>query len=159
MLQQEFEERYGKKVTPAEYKDINAIYIAAEGVDKDAFCKEWKSLKGLGKSNIIQGLMLTIDNEVLDRQQWQHTAEQELEAKEQAKCDLEAAIETNRQLAEERDQLKAEHLAMAKALIKGGMEEEAEKIIGRAKIVAIKAMENMPLNQTDLAFIAFTFNK
>ena len=43
MLQQEFEERTGVKVTPEEYHDeIEPIYnFASDAIDKDIFCREW----------------------------------------------------------------------------------------------------------------------
>lgn len=158
MLQTEFEERYGKRVTPSEYRDIEQVYMAAEGINKDIFCKEWKVLK-LGDSNVIQGLMMALDNEKINRQQWQHTAEQEREIKELRISELQTALIAQKELAEELDQLRAEHVNLAKALVRGGLEDEAEKILGRAKVIAIKAIEKVPFNQADMDFIVTTFSK
>lgn len=41
MLQKEFEERIGERVTPEFYKMIERIYMACE-LDKDEFCELWK---------------------------------------------------------------------------------------------------------------------
>lgn len=42
MLQQEFEERTGLKVTPEEYHEIEKMYnTASEQIDKDTFCNDW----------------------------------------------------------------------------------------------------------------------
>lgn len=42
MLQKEFEERVGVKVEPAEYKEIEKIYMECGSMDKDQFCDCWK---------------------------------------------------------------------------------------------------------------------
>lgn len=153
MLQQEFEERYGKSVTPDEYTFIERTYMAAEGVDKDRFCKEWKKYH-LSESHIVAELTHLVEREQVSRQQWKHTAEQEREAKEQAKRDHEAAIETNRQLAEERDHLKAEWEKLAVALIRTYSLQEAEEIIGRDEVIALKCANDIFLTADDKAYIA-----
>ena len=43
MLQSEFEERVGMKVTPAEFEAIEVVYNNSE-VDKDEFCKIWRKM-------------------------------------------------------------------------------------------------------------------
>lgn len=45
MTQREFEERIGREVTLDEYARANAMYMAADNVDKDVFCKEYGTLK------------------------------------------------------------------------------------------------------------------
>lgn len=45
MTQREFEERIGREVTLDEYARANAMYMAADNVDKDVFCKEYETLK------------------------------------------------------------------------------------------------------------------
>lgn len=44
MMQQEFEERTGMKVTVEEYAKIEKLYMAAWNIDKDTFCKEYKKV-------------------------------------------------------------------------------------------------------------------
>ena len=41
MLQKEFEDRIGRKVTTEEYVEGNAVYMMAGELDKDEFCREW----------------------------------------------------------------------------------------------------------------------
>lgn len=74
MLKTEFEDRYGKAVTTEEYSFIERTYMAAEGVDKDRFCKEWKKYH-LSESHIVAELTHAVEHEQVSRQQWQHTAE------------------------------------------------------------------------------------
>lgn len=45
MLQSEFEERVGMKVSATEYEAIEVVYMNAdESIDKDEFCRVWKQL-------------------------------------------------------------------------------------------------------------------
>lgn len=153
MLQTEFEERYGKSVTPKEYSFIERAYMAAEGVDKDCFCKEWKK-SHLSESHIVAELTHAVEREQVSRRQWQHTAEQEREAKEQAKCKYEAIIETNRQLAEERDTLKAEWEKMAVVLLKAYETQQVEGIIGKDEVISLKCAHDIFLTDEDKAYLA-----
>lgn len=41
MLQKEFEERVGMKVTPSEYEVIETLYNDSD-LEKDVFCAKWK---------------------------------------------------------------------------------------------------------------------
>ncbi len=55
MLQKEFETRTGLQVTPAEYANIERMYMACDNMDKDKFCKLW--LENHKKSNgLVKGL-------------------------------------------------------------------------------------------------------
>ena len=56
MLQKEFEERIGRKVTESEYVEANAVYMTAGDIDKDEFCREWMQF---GQSKLVQGLFET----------------------------------------------------------------------------------------------------
>lgn len=153
MLKTEFEDRYGKAVTTEEYSFIERTYMAAEGVDKDRFCKEWKKYH-LSESHIVAELTHAVEHEQVSRQQWQHTAEQEREAKEQAKRDHEAAIETNRQLAEERDELKAEVEKLALALLRNFREKDVAEILGRDEMIALKCANDIYLSDEDKTYLA-----
>lgn len=153
MLQTEFEERIGKKVQPEVYNAANRVYMACPSIDKDRFCKEWKEKK-LDESHIVADLTDIANHLELEKQQWQHTAEQECEAKEQAKRDHEAAIETNRQLAEERDQLKAEWEKLAVAFLKIYQDEVVKEIIGKDEVISLKCAHDIYLNDEDKAYLA-----
>ncbi len=43
MTKQEFEERTGAKVTKEEYAEIEQIYLNSRNMDKDDFCRNWKT--------------------------------------------------------------------------------------------------------------------
>ena len=57
MLQKEFENRIGRKVSESEYVEANAMYmLAGDDMDKDTFCREWKKI---GNSALVKGLYET----------------------------------------------------------------------------------------------------
>lgn len=67
MLQKEFEDRTGVKVSPDEYSAIDAVYMASD-IDKDSFCKIWCKMN---KSRVkyskefakwLKGLDFSIEN-------------------------------------------------------------------------------------------------
>ena len=41
MLQKEFEALTGRQSSAEEFKEVNRIYMAAENMDKQAFCRAW----------------------------------------------------------------------------------------------------------------------
>ena len=45
MLQKEFEALTGKKVTAAEYAEIEKVYMAIDNMDKEEFCAAWNEQK------------------------------------------------------------------------------------------------------------------
>lgn len=53
MLQKEFEDRIGRKVTTEEYVEANAMYMMAGELNKDEFCREWLKI---GSSKLVQCL-------------------------------------------------------------------------------------------------------
>ena len=53
MLQKEFEDRIGRKVTTEEYVEANAVYMMVGELDKDKFCREWLKI---GSSKLVQCL-------------------------------------------------------------------------------------------------------
>lgn len=57
MLQKEFEDRIGRKVSESEFVEVNAMYmLAGDDMDKDTFCREWKKI---GNSPLVRGLYET----------------------------------------------------------------------------------------------------
>ena len=57
MLQKEFEDRIGRKVSESEFVEANAMYmLAGDDMDKDTFCREWKKI---GNSPLVRGLYET----------------------------------------------------------------------------------------------------
>lgn len=45
MTQKEFEDRIGRKVTTEEYAYADALYMNAGDIEKDDFCREYKTIK------------------------------------------------------------------------------------------------------------------
>lgn len=43
MQKQEFYQRTGIELTDAEYKEVELMYLEAGNMDKDEFCKDYKS--------------------------------------------------------------------------------------------------------------------
>ena len=153
MLQTEFEERIGKTVSTDEYALIERVYMACPTVDKDRFCTEWKKNK-LHDSHVVADLTDRVNRLEVDRQQWQHTAEQEQEAKEQYKRDSEAAVVTNQELAEERDSLKEEVRKLALALLRNFREKDVAEILGRDEMIALKCANDIYLSDEDKTYLA-----
>ena len=52
MLQSEFEERTGLKVTADEYNEIDIAYMASS-LEKDDFCKMWKTMDYVARQQMI----------------------------------------------------------------------------------------------------------
>lgn len=96
MLQSEFEDRTGKRIVPQRYAEIERIYMAAEGINKDTFCKEWKKLDG---SEVVTALTREVERLTLKVQNLKHDLEMERELKTPAtpepseQSNEEAAIE------------------------------------------------------------------
>lgn len=59
MTHQEFTERTGFTPTNEEYKEIEAMYMAAGDVDKDIFCKAFKKLSS-DQYAVVCGMLKTI---------------------------------------------------------------------------------------------------
>lgn len=153
MLQTEFEERIGKTVGAGEYEFIERIYMACPTVDKDVFCKEYKKNK-LGESFVVTDLADRVNRLEVEKQQWQHTAEQEKQAKELLKLDYDDLVKAYKSLQEERDQLQAEREKLAVALIRTYSLQEAEEIIGKDEVIALKCANDIFLNAEDKAYLA-----
>lgn len=54
MLQSEFEERVGYRVTPEQYVDIEKMYLYCPNIDKDTFCKEYQKP---GRTKVTLGMV------------------------------------------------------------------------------------------------------
>jgi hypothetical protein len=69
MLKTEFEDRFGKRVTDEQYKDIERLYMASGFIFKDEFVNEFKKLSKAGEvsplllnlTNVIEGLRSEAD--------------------------------------------------------------------------------------------------
>ena len=73
MLHSEFEERTGLKVTADEYNEIDIAYMAST-LEKDDFCKMWKTMNDVARQQMIYmakelNLQIKANCEALKRQQ------------------------------------------------------------------------------------------
>lgn len=75
MNKQEFIDRTGLTPTDEEYVTIEAIYMAAESLDKDEFCREYKKH---GNSSLVKSLF----NEVKEWESLANTATNDFYLKE-----------------------------------------------------------------------------
>lgn len=162
---QEFETRTGLSVEQKEYAKIEQIYLNAESMDKDAFCKAWKLAKG-ATLELIEDLSHNVDGKRihinrLDTQieNLKHDLELEREIKSQRAHELEAVILDNKKLASEICDLRNTKTKLAAALIEGGMEYQAIEILGRSAVIGLKCAMGYDLTESDKQYIAETFGK
>ncbi len=154
MLQKEFEERTGKKVSPEQYAEIDRIYMAAGDVDKDTFCKEWKRLEG---SKVVAELTREVELTTLQAQSFGRSLENEKEQKDALAKELEIATSNNRELAEEVAELKAIKARLAEALLREGLDCVARDILGASAVIGLKCSLEMELDADDRKFLADVF--
>ena len=154
MLQKEFEERTGKKVSPEQYAEIDRIYMAAGDVDKDTFCKEWKRLEG---SKVVAELTREVELTTLQAQSFGHSLENEKEQKVTLAKELEVATSNNKKLAEEVAELKAIKARLAEALLREGFDCVARDILGALTVIGLKCSLEMELDADDRKFLADVF--
>ena len=80
MQQKEFEALTGKTVTAEEYADIERVYMAVDGMDKQEFCAAWNEQKF---GYIVDELVKQVE----DLRKWRdHWKEQMDEAEEKAEA-------------------------------------------------------------------------
>ena len=80
MQQKEFEALTGKTVTAEEYADIERVYMAIDGMDKQEFCAAWNEQKF---GYIVDELVKQVE----DLRKWRdHWKEQMDEAEEKAEA-------------------------------------------------------------------------
>ena len=85
MEQKEFESRTGWKVTPAEYAQIEQIYLNAGAMDKDEFCKDYA--KGNGHD-----IMVELSGKCEDLRAHIHKLDKTIEKMEEERFDTMAAL-------------------------------------------------------------------
>lgn len=162
---QEFETRTGLSVDQKEYAKIEQIYLNAESMDKDAFCKAWKLAKGAtlelieDLSNNVDGKRIHIKRLDAMIENLNHDLEFEREIKSQRANELEAVILDNKKLASEICELRDTKTKLAAALIEGGMEAQAINILGHSAVIGLKCAMGYDLTEADKKYIAETFGK
>lgn len=71
MTQQEFESRVGTTVTANSFEFANRVYMAAGDMDKDAFCRDWKS-NDIEDSLIVSALTLEVESLQATKRDYEH---------------------------------------------------------------------------------------
>lgn len=165
MNRQEFETRTGLTIEPEAYNKVEQIYLNAGSMDKDAFCKAWKSAKGAALE-LIEELSDNVDDKRahinkldIKIQNLEHDLEMEAERKRLRNEEMDKLREVNNDLEAERNTLIAEKVDLALALLKAGLDEQAIAILGHGYVISLKCSTDMELSKADKVFLAQTFAK
>lgn len=161
----EFESRTKLEVSDEEYAKIEQIYLNAESMDKDTFCKGWKSAKGATLelieelSSNVDGKRAHINRLDIRIQNLEHDLEQEAEIKKRRAAELEESLKRSSELAALLNETTKEKVNLALALLKAGLDEQAISILGHAYVISLKCSTDIELSAADRKFIADTFSK
>ena len=162
---QEFETRTGLSVDLGGYAKIEQIYLNAESMDKDAFCKAWKLAKG-ATLELIEELSHAVDGKRIHCERLDakiETLNHSLEMADHEKKELRQTIselrDANNELNDENNMLIGEKVDLALALLNAGLDEKAISILGHAYVVSLKCSCDIELSPADKQFIAETFRK
>lgn len=161
----EFETRTGMTIEPEAYAKVEQIYLNAETMDKDVFCKAWKSAKGATLelieelSSNVDGKRAHIDKLDIKIQNLEHDLEMEAERKRLHNEEMNNLREYNNDLEAERNTLIAEKVDLALALLNAGLDEQAIAILGHAYVISLKCSSDIELSKADKIFLAQVFNK
>ncbi|MBR3093934.1 MAG: hypothetical protein IKG99_13060 [Bacteroidaceae bacterium] len=145
MLQSEFEERIGRKVTTEEYVEANAMYMAAGKLDKDEFCSEWLKI---GSSKLVQCLFEAAHRKDQDLQ------EQQLGLKEGQEIISDAAdamLEILDLVIEARDKSEGEYSAIDAIGVK--LDKKIAWLIGRGETTKRKVRKGIAMSPEDADYI------
>lgn len=129
MLQKEFEALTGKKVTAEEYAEIEKVYMAASGMDKQEFCAAWNEKKF---GYIVGELVKSVQELTKWRDHWKKQMD---EAEEKAE---DAAIAL---------------LYCANKHNDEGMKEAAFNLVGLDAVVRLDVENGFELNQRERDYI------
>lgn len=129
MLQKEFEALTGKKVTAEEYAEIEKVYMAASGMDKQEFCAAWNEKKF---GYIVGELVKSVQELTKWRDHWKKQMD---EAEEKAE---DAAIALLYGANKHNDE---------------GMKEAAFNLVGLDAVVRLDVENGFELNQRERDYI------
>lgn len=129
MLQKEFEALTGKKVTAEEYAEIEKVYMAASGMDKQEFCAAWNEQKF---GYIVGELVKSVQELTKWRDHWKKQMD---EAEEKAE---DAAIALLYGANKHNDE---------------GMKEAAFNLVGLDAVVRLDVENGFELNQRERDYI------
>lgn len=162
---QEFETRTGLSVGAEEYAKIEQIYLNAGSMDKDAFCKAWKLAKP-ATLELIDELSHNVDgkrihNDRLDIkiQNLNHDLEMAQMKYEESRKEYHKLENDKWEVESQFNELVAQKVDLALALLKAGLEEQAIEILGHPYVISLKCSCDIELNQADKLYIAETFRK
>lgn len=145
MLQKEFEDRIGRKVTTEEYVEANAMYMAAGELDKDEFCREWLKI---GSSKLVQCLFEAAHRLEQDLQ------EQKLmvnESQEMISDAADAMLDILDLVIEVRDKSESEYSAIDTIGVK--LDKKIAWFIGRAETIKRKVHKGIAMSPEDADYI------
>jgi len=107
MMQEEFEERIGLKITAEEYAEIEPLYVGdPKNRDKNAFCKHWLKDGGLqwlfdkrqGEINLKKMRLAELQEDLESRDRWIDDMGRELSEKNRQIVTLENSLKRVREL-------------------------------------------------------------
>ena len=133
MLQKEFEDRIGRKVTTEEYVEANAVYMMAGELDKDEFCREWLKI---GSSKLVQCLF-----------EKAHSLDQDLQ---EHKLMLN---ECQEMLSDAADAMLDIGDTLCPHNAREALEKKAVWLVGRKEVVKRKAEHEYAFSKDDLEYI------
>ena len=145
MLQKEFEDRIGRKVSESEFVVANAMYMMAGELDKDEFCREWLKI---GSSKLVQCLFEKAHS--LD----QNLQEQQLVLKEGQEIISDAAdamLEILDLVIEARDKSEGEYSAIDAIGVK--LDKKIAWLIGRGETTKRKVRKGIAMSPEDADYI------
>lgn len=165
MNRQEFETRTGLTIEQEAYNKVEQIYLNAGSMDKDAFCKAWKSAKGATLelieelSDNVEDKRAHINKLDIKIQNLEHDLEMEDERKRLRNEEMDKLRDANNRLEAERNTLIAEKVDLALALLNNGLDEQAIAILGHGYVISIKCSMDIELSKADKIFLAQIFAK
>ena len=133
MLQKEFEDRIGRKVTTEEYVEANAVYMMAGELDKDEFCREWLKI---GSSKLVQCLF-----------EKAHSLDQDLQEQKLM------VNECQEMISDAADAMLEIGDTISPTKVREELEKKAVWLVGRKEVVMRKAAHEYILSKEDLEYI------
>lgn len=133
MLQKEFEDRIGHKVSTEEYVEANAVYMMAGELDKDEFCREWLKI---GSSKLVQCLF-----------EKAHSLDQDLQEQKLM------VNECQEMISDAADAMLEIGDTISPTKVREELEKKAVWLVGRKEVVMRKAAHEYILSKEDLEYI------
>ena len=133
MLQKEFEDRIGRKVTTEEYVEANAVYMMAGELNKDEFCREWLKI---GSSKLVQCLF-----------EKAHSLDQDLQEQKLM------VNECQEMISDAADAMLEIGDTIGPTKVREELDKKAVWLVGRKEVVKRKAAPDYIFSNEDLEYI------